>query len=137
MSAARQLVAAQVEAENAKITAYPYPYAPEQVAVGRPIVSVYRERMMRSGANVEHHLKLDIFVSLVDGEIAEAEAENALDEVLMALQRMGDRCYWTQVERVNFADAFTGYTVTAVMVSKDPYKSALAAENRTQSKDTE
>lgn len=129
MTAARVLVADQIAADNPKITAYPWVYSPEQVAAGRPVVAVYRERMDRDGANVKHHLKLDVFVSRTDGAEAEAEAEDALDEVLLSLQRLGN-CAWTEVQRVTFADAFTGYTITALMVSADPYKQAVLAERR-------
>lgn len=134
MSAARALVAQQINQDHAHITAKPWIYAPEQVAAGRPVVAVYRERLGRNGARVEHTLKLDIFVSLTDGEAAEDEADDALDDVLLSLQRLGN-CHWTECQRVTFADAFTGYTVTAVMHSTDPYKSALANERRAATKE--
>lgn len=131
---ARAVVAAQVAADNPSWSVHPWPYLPEQVALGKPVVAIYRERLGRNGARLEHSLKIDLLVSLVGSEAAEDEADDALDQLLLSLQRL-DSCHWTQVERVTFADAFTGYSVTAVMHSADPYKSAIAAEQRPPSKE--
>lgn len=126
---ARRILAAQLTLDQAHLVVKPWPYMPEQVTPGRPVVSVYRERMNRNGTVLEHHLKLDVLVSLTDGQDAEVEAEDALDDVLLSLQRIPG-CTWTEVQRVTFQDVFTGYTISAVMHSADIYKQAIAAENR-------
>lgn len=126
---ARVLVAEQIEADHERIVACPWIYLPEQVTPGKPVVSIYRERLDKLGLALQHHLKLDIYVSLTDGKDAESEAEDALDDVLLSLQRLPG-CVWSEAQRVTFADAFTGYTVTAVMHSKDAYKQVVLAENR-------
>lgn len=104
-------------------------YFPEQVTPGHPVVAIYRERLDKGQGALGHHLKLDIFVSLTDGADAESEAEDALDDVLVSLQRIAG-CTWTEAVRVTFDQAFTGYTVTATMHSKDAYKAAVLAEQR-------
>lgn len=126
---ARVLVAKQVKADNERMSVHDWVYLPEQVTPGHPVVAVYRERMTRQGQVLAHQLKLDVFVSLTDGALAEAEAEDALDDVLLSLQRI-EGCTWSEVQRVTFASDFAGYTITATMHSTDVYKSAIAAEGR-------
>lgn len=126
---ARQLIAQQIKADHDRMLVCPWVYLPEQVTPGHPVVAVYRERMLRQGTVLEHQLKLDLFISLTDGDEAEAEAEDALDDVLLSLQRI-EGCTWSDVQRVTFGGDFAGYTVTASMHSTDIYKQTIAAENR-------
>lgn len=104
-------------------------YEPEQVNPGRPVVVVYRETLGRERVALEHRLKVDIYVSRQGTAEAETEAEDALDEVLLSLQRL-EGCTWSEARRVTFSQVFTGYSVDAVMHSTDGYKHQVLAEQR-------
>lgn len=126
---ARVVLAEQIRKDHERMHVCAWPYLPEQVTPGHPVVSVYREKMLRQGAVLEHQVKLDIFVSLTDGDLAEAEAEDALDDVCLSLQRIAGLT-WSEATRVTFADDFAGYTISGVMHSADIYKQEIAAERR-------
>lgn len=126
---ARQVLADQIKSDNPDLVVCPWVHMPEQVTPGHPVVAVYRERISRLSTALEHHVKLDVFVSLTDGPAAEDEAEDALDLVLLSLQRV-QGCTWQEVQRVTFDGSFAGYTITAAMHSIDVYKSEIAAERR-------
>lgn len=127
---ARQQIAAQIELDNENITAHPYIMVPENVSLGAPVCSVYRSTLDNaSQANVlRHDLTIDIFTSLTDGAGAEVEAEDALDAVLLTLQRMAG-VTWSDAKRVNFGTNFAGYTISASKFSKDHYLQTVLAEN--------
>jgi hypothetical protein len=127
---ARQQLAAKIALENPEITAHPYIMQPEQVALGKPVASVYRSTLANQAqANVlRHDLTIDLFIALTDGEAAEAEAEDALDKVLLTLQRTAG-VVWTDAKRVNFGTDFAGYTISASKFSKDHYLQTVLAEN--------
>jgi hypothetical protein len=57
----------------------------------------------------------------------EAEAEDALDAVLLTLQRMPG-VTWSDAKRVTFEDGdYAGYSITATKYSKDHYLTAALA----------
>jgi len=127
---ARQRIAALIERDNPNIKAYPWVFLPEQVTLGQPVASVYRSKLSNATqANVlRHDVTIDLYVALTDGLGAEAEAEDALDAVLLTLQRAAG-VTWSEAERVNFGEDFAGYKITTSMVSKDQYLQAVLAEN--------
>lgn len=126
---ARQRIAALITQDHPHITAHPFVMLPEQVTLGNPVASVYRSTVAKSQRNnvLRHDVKIDLYVALTDGAGAEAEAEDALDDVLLTLQR-AKGIEWTSAERVNFAEDFAGYTITCSMVSKDQYLQTVLAE---------
>ena len=127
---ARQHIAAQIEQDHDHITAHPYIMLPENVTLGKPVCSVYRSTLGNgSQANVlRHDVTIDVFVALTDGLEAEAEAEDALDAVLLTLQRIPG-VTWSEAKRVNFGTDFAGYTISASKFSKDHYLQTVLAEN--------
>lgn len=126
---ARQVLADQIKADNPALVVCPWVHMPEQVTSGHPVVAVYRERISRLATALEHHVKLDVFAALTDGPEAEDEAEDALDLVLLSLQRVPG-CTWQEVQRVTFGGSFAGYTITASMHSADVYKQTVLDEQR-------
>jgi len=129
---AREQLAAKIMEDAPHITAYPWVMEPENVTKGKPVASVYRANLNNGPqANVlRHDLTIDLYVSLTDGPEAEAEAEDALDEVLLALQRMPG-VTWTDAKRVSFgnpAPVFAGYSISVSRVSKDHYLTTVLAE---------
>lgn len=128
---ARQQLAAKIELDNPSITAYPYIMQPENVTLGRPVASVYRSTLANATQSnvLRHDVTIDLFVALTDGAEAEAEAEDALDAVLLTLQRTPG-VTWSEARRVNFGEAFAGYTITASQYSRDHYLQAVLAENQ-------
>lgn len=127
---ARQRIAACIERDNPNITAHPYVMTPEQVTLGNPVVSVYRSALTNAAQTnvLQHQVTLDVFCALQEGAGVESEAEDALDAVLLTLQRMTGVA-WSEAKRVTFGDDFAGYTITAAMVSKDQYLQTVLAEN--------
>lgn len=127
---ARQQIAAQIELDNPNITAHPFIMVPDNVSLGAPVASVYRSTLVNGAqANVlQHDVTIDLFVSLTDGAGAEAEAEDALDAVLLTLQRMPGLT-WSDAKRVNFGTNFAGYSISASKFSKDHYLQTVLAEN--------
>jgi hypothetical protein len=128
---ARQQLAAKITLEHPEITAHPYIMQPENVTLGKPVASVYRATLENaSQSNVlRHDVTIDLFVALTDGPEAEAEAEDALDKVLLTLQRT-EGVTWTTAKRVNFGTDFAGYTISASKFSKDHYLQTVLAERQ-------
>lgn len=128
---ARQQLAARITLDNPTITAYPYIMTPENVVLGKPVASVYRSTLANATQSnvLRHDVTIDLFVALTDGEAAEAEAEDALDAVLLTLQRTPG-VTWSDAKRVNFGESFAGYTISASKFSKDHYLQAVLAENQ-------
>lgn len=127
---ARQQIAAKIMEDHAGITAYPWVMQPEQVTLGKPVASVYRDTLANQAqANVlRHDVTIDLYIGLTDGAEAEAEAEDALDQVLTTLQRMPG-VTWTEAKRVTFGTDFAGYSISASKFSKDHYLQTVLAEN--------
>lgn len=127
---ARQRIAALIERDNPNITAHPHVMQPEQVTLGNPVASVYRSKLSNAAQSnvLRHDVTIDLYVALTDGPGAEAEAEDALDAVLLTIQRAAG-VTWTEADRVNFGEEFAGYKITTSMVSKDQYLQTVLAEN--------
>lgn len=127
---ARQQIAARITLDSPHITAYPWVMMPEQVTLGKPVASVYRSTLDNAAQSnvLRHDVTIDLYISLTEGAEAEAEAEDALDAVLLTLQRMPG-VTWSDAKRVNFGTDFAGYTISASKFSKDHYLQTVLAEN--------
>ena len=105
----------------------PFPWTPKQVAKGAPAVSVWRTDLERQGLNLVHRLTVNLYCSKTADAAAEAEAEDALDELLLSIQRLGPAS-WSKAERMVFDKVLSGWQVTCQLVSADSYRAAVLAE---------
>jgi hypothetical protein len=129
---AREQLAAHLAQDWPEFAVYPYVMHPENVSHGHPVVSVYRESLGREGKALAHHLRLDVFVSGQDGTEAEKEADDALDAVLLTIQRLAGAVTWGECRRVTFGDPgsgqYAGYTISATAYSRDVYQQTVLGE---------
>jgi hypothetical protein len=108
----------------------PFPWAPKQVAKGKPAVSVWRTDLERDGLELVHLLSINLYCARTADEDAEIEAEDLLDELLISIQRLG-LASWSKAERMIFDRVIGGWTITAQLRSTDHYRQTILTERAT------
>lgn len=127
MATPRTTVADQIKLDNATFIVADYPTLPENLGKARVHVAVWRTdiKSVPETPNVlEHPLTIQVVVPVTSGAIAESAADDALDAVLLSLQRI-EGLSWSTAERSNFDDAFVGYQITASVFSSNIYRTAV------------
>lgn len=127
---ARVQLAAQIVSDHPAWMVQPFPYLPKQVAKGAPVVAVWRTDLERQGLNLVHKLTVNLYLSKTADGAAETEAEDALDELLLSIQRLG-AATWSKAERMVFDKVLSGWQVTAELLSTNHYQEAIRAERET------
>ena len=123
----REILAAAVAAAQASWTVKDYPWKPRQVAPGEAAVSVWRSDLeLVSALAVKHTLTVNLYVSKTEGAAAEAEADDALDQLLLVIQGTPG-LEWTRAERHVFENVFSGWQITASGTSNNVYRQAVLA----------
>lgn len=129
---AREQLAAQIAADagtRAKVVAHPE--QPTNIAKGKMFVAVYRSKLDRHADRrvLRHDLTVDVYASTATGAGAENEADDALDAVLLSIQRHPGTVF-EEAERTQFDGKFAGYRVRATWHSPDVYAAAIRHEAR-------
>lgn len=124
---ARVQLAAQIVADHPAWVVRAYPWVPKQVPKGKAAVSVWRTDLEREGLELVHRLTINLYCARTTDELAEAEAEDALDELLLSIQRLG-LASWGKAERMVFDKVLSGWQITGQVRSTDPYKTAIRNE---------
>lgn len=130
MATPRTIVANAIKADNPSFIVRDFPEVPENVPTGKAHVSIWRTdiKSVDNSPNVlEHPLTIQVIVPVTSGSAAENAADDALDAVLLSLQRI-EGLTWSLAERSNFDDVFVGYQITASVHSENPYLSQVLKE---------
>jgi hypothetical protein len=123
----RETLAAAVLAAQPEWTVREYPWRPKQVAPGQAAVAVWRSDLeAASPLALRHVLTVNLYCSKTDGAAAEAEADDALDQLLLVIQATPG-LEWSRAERHVFDNTFTGWQITASGVSTNVYRQAVLA----------
>jgi hypothetical protein len=131
MATARNIIADAIKADNPPFIVRNFPELPENVPTGKAHVSVWRDEVktVDKAPNVlEHPLVIQVISSVTSGSAAEDAADDALDAVLLSLQRI-EGLTWTSAERMDFAEAFVGYKISASVFSENVYLSQVLKED--------
>jgi hypothetical protein len=130
MSTPRTAVADQLRTDTG-YKVHAFPYFPAQVA--DPVLAVWRTDVNHhpdSPNHLRHPLRIQVYVGPTVEEKAEATLDDALDAVLLSLQRQGVNS--VTAERTVFGDeqrgTFQGWAVTCNFDSPNVYKSTILAE---------
>lgn len=129
MSTAREIVknAILAEAPTYKVVAAAS-QAPDNLGKGNVFVAVWRESLeAESEINLRHNLTIQVMTPTTYAEVAENEADAALDKVLLALTRTSG-VYWTTAERAVFNETFIGYEIRAYVNTTEHYKQTILGE---------
>lgn len=126
---ARTVVAAQIQADNPDYVVCSYPAEPSQVTNKAPYVDVYTTNIRPENGerDLRHEVTIEVYVAQRGTAEAEAQVEDARDEVLLSLQRLLP-FQWEGAERVVFQEAYTGYKITGWMPSTNEYRQIIQAE---------
>lgn len=131
MSGVATQIATQISDDNPTFTVRDYGAPlPENLGAGAVLVQVYRITLApHAQANVlTHTCRVELVVGSKDPAQAEASLEDALDEVLLSLQRMPG-ISWSTAERSVFNESMNGWTVTCSADSKNIYREHVLAES--------
>lgn len=132
MATPRTTIANAIKADNATYIVCDYPDLPENIPSGKAHVSVYRTdiKAAPNTPNVlEHLLNIQVLIPVTSGAAAENAADEALDNILLSLQRL-EGVSWSTAERANFGDnAFIGYQITASIFSTNVYRTSVLEGN--------
>jgi hypothetical protein len=127
----REILAAAVLAAQPEWTVKDYPWKPKQVAKDQAAVAVWRSDLeLVNALELRHTLTVNLYVSRTEGADAEAEADDALDAVLLAIQGVPGLA-WSRAERQTFDNVFTGWQITASGTSTNVYRQEVLAGSST------
>lgn len=124
---ARQDVTAQIKADNPSFLVHPFPLsAPENIPAGKVWVNVYRERfeVADNNSQITHFLKVLIVTPKRGTAAAEDELDNAIDAVMLSLEKMRD-VYWQEAQRTIVGEKWDGYEVSLQAIRPQIYKSQI------------
>lgn len=124
----RAQVAAHIKADlTANYVVRDYPVAsPDNISANKVHVSVYRTELSVTAQALTHTLEIDVLVGGTNGP-AEDNLDDALDDVLLSLQRM-DGVTATSAQRMVFGESFIGYKIAADVASTNVYRAAVIQE---------
>lgn len=127
----RGKIAAQIRADNTPYVVKTYPYEPENVDPGQPVVVVFRTELSphpKSPNLLQHSVAIQIYGAMTSGDIAEAELDNYLDAVMLSLQRIGTVEVRT-AKRIAFVDStFQGWEIECTWDSSNIYATTVRNE---------
>lgn len=127
----REVLAQGILAAQPEWTVKDHPWKPRQVAKDQAAVAVWRTDLeVISNLELRHVLAVNLYVSRTEGADAEAEADDALDALLLAIQGIPGLA-WSRAERMVFDNVFTGWQITATGVSTNVYRQAVLAGSST------
>lgn len=124
---ARIQLAGQIATDHPGWVVQPFPWVPKQVARGSAAVSVWRTDLERDGLELVHKMTVNLYCAKTADAAAEAEAEDALDELLLSIQRLG-LASWDKAERMVFDKVLSGWQITGQVRSADAYKTTIRVE---------
>lgn len=127
MATPRTTVANAIRSENITYIVLDYPDFPENIPTNKVHVSVFRTdvKTVEKTPNVlEHPLIIQVLVPVTTGAAAENAADDALDNILLSLQRI-EGLSWSTAERSNFESAYIGYKITASVSSSNVYRTQV------------
>ncbi len=132
-SSARGQIAHALQTEHPTWVVKAFPFTPENVARGKPVISVFRPTLSRNTlANVlDHALTITIFAASVDNNKAEDELDDTLDALLLTLQGVPGFT-WSTCERQNFKNEIAGIQISATIRSRDIYRAQHAQKEQEQ-----
>jgi hypothetical protein len=128
----RQQLAAQIRADNPEWIVKDFPDEPSQVRKGKPFVSIWRTSIVPAERqHLDHELTLHVYGSKVADAAAENELDNILDGVLLSVERYAGARF-VRADRRNFVnDSFAGFVVTVNTYSPNVYRAAVLNERST------
>ena len=106
---------------------HPYPYTPDNVARGKPVVSVYRSDVGpgTTDLNITHDVVVNIYGAMTSNSALEEELEGTLDTVQVALQGL-TQYSWAKSSRIWWRDGtITGWQITGTVTTENVYRNAL------------
>lgn len=127
MATGREIIAAQIRADNPDYVVCDYPKEPAQVQTGKPYVDVFATAISPADGELHlaHDLEVHCYAARTSGPDAESEVETIRDNVILSLQRLKD-VGWTRAERVTFMDgAYVGYKITVAGTTPNVYKQTI------------
>lgn len=131
MSTARDLIAAQLRTDSPETIVSGFPTAgPENIPRGKTVVQLYRTEFepISSGTLLKHTFELVVMVSSQGTEHAELALEEALDTVLLSLERFQGLTYSTVTRSV--VGNFNAYVITASTNTTNHYKNIVREEQK-------
>ena len=130
MATPRQTLAAALKADHPKWAVFPYLHQPQNVAVGKPVVCVFREAV-DPGAKIthlDHKLQVMVYGARTAGDKAEDELDDLLDGVLLTVERLKNWRHTEARREVFFDGTLTGWRITVSMTSENVYRSLTPKE---------
>lgn len=131
MSTVRQIVADQIKADNPEFIVKGFPTtALDRIPAGKTSVQVYRDRLepASNGTSLSHSLKIIVMVAKQGTEQAETDLEEALDLVLLSLERSRTVIY-SSVDR-DVVDDMHLYVISAAASTTNHYKNLVREEQK-------
>lgn len=128
MATPRTTIANAIKVDNATFIVRDYPASPpDNLSAGKVHVSVWRTELneVKGTSNaLEHVLMIEVVVSVTSGVAAENTADDALDDILVSLQRL-EGVSWSTAKRTIFDDSYVGYQITASLLSSNVYRTYI------------
>ena len=130
MSTPRQVLAAQLEADNPDWKVFPFQYKPGNVVLGRPVVTVFRAEVVPNGKPqwLDHKLTVFAFGARTEGEKAEDEMDNILDAVCLSIERLSGYTLDSAKRAVFYNDTMSGWHIEVSMTSPNVYRTTILEE---------
>lgn len=135
MSTVREQIAEQIRADNPTFIVDAFPTSlPENMAakgLKKTYVQVFRESLepTNNGTSLLHSLKVTVFVAKQHTEIAENDLDEALDLVLLSLERLAGIVYTSAIRDV-LQDKYNVYEISVSCTSQNVYKNIVREEQK-------
>ena len=110
----RSDVAALITTALPEFRVLPFSKNLDNIRPGQPVVMVTRNSFAphpESAHVLTHHLDVLVFVGTTDGELAEDDADYAVEDVLTVIEA-AENLLWTNAERSTLQEAYAGYKIS-------------------------
>lgn len=122
MSSVREMIGTQISTDNPTyFVKTELASAPDNLSGTR--VHVFRSGLSKSASSLTHECTVEVMI----GKLNEDELDDALDNILLSLQRI-EGLDWSAVNRRIFDEKYHGYEITCSANSANVYRSAILNE---------
>jgi hypothetical protein len=132
MSTVRQVVADQIREDNPDFIVKGFPSSTlDKVPTGKTFVRVYRETLepITNGTSLNHSLTLTVMVASKGTDQSETDLEEALDLVLLSLERSKAVIFQSATRGINDENQPL-YIISAIASTTNHYKSLVREEQK-------